>query len=431
MNKNQALKILKKYTFVSMGCTDPNAIALAVSSAYKVIGGEVKSIEINMDRDTYKNTISVRIPGLMKSGLKLIVALGILYGNPKKGLQIFNEIDKGMINAATEFIKNHTITFGLKDDINDIYIQTIIITTNGRVMALTRFQHGNIVEINVNGRKKNIENSISHKKNFANEWLIKQLENSTIDNILDCIDEMNFEELEFLKKGTELNLKAVKIGLEKNTGLNLGKTYFNLIKKGSMQKDVIGIIKYSVASAADARMGGLKVPIFSCFGSGSHGITLFITLGLLAENLKVTKDIFLKSIALALLITGLIKAKTGILTPSCGCMLAASPGVAAGSAFLLNGSREQIKNAIDLVFANIAGALCDGAKPGCALKMVTAASCAVESAYLALEGLKLEGKNGIIRPEFNDTLENIRIITKQGMNNLSSSILTVLLKNRY
>ena len=46
-----------------MGCTDPNAIALAVARAYEVIGGEVKSIEIYMDRDTYKNTISVRIPG--------------------------------------------------------------------------------------------------------------------------------------------------------------------------------------------------------------------------------------------------------------------------------------------------------------------------------------------------------------------------------
>ena len=61
--------------------------------------------------------------------------------------------------------------------------------------------------------------------------------------------------------------------------------------------------------------------------------------------------------------------------------------------------------------------------------MAIAVSCAVESAYLALENLKLEGKNGIVRPNLNNTLENIKIITKQGMKNLSNSILTVLLKD--
>jgi len=427
MNKNQLLEILKKYTFISIGPTDPNAIALTVSSAYKEIGGEIESIKVIMDRDTYKNTIMVRIPGVMRSGLKLIVALGVLYGDPKKKLQIFNKIDEQKIEQSEKFIKNHTIKFSLKKGIDDIYIKAIITTSNGIAEALNRYQHGNIVEIIVNGKKKQINESFLHHKKFATESLIKKLEKESLDNIIDSINTLDSEYLDFLGKGTELNLSAAKTGLAKNTGLNLGTMYFNLIKKGIIQEDIIGEVKYNVASAGDARMGGLIVPIFSCFGSGSHGITIFTTLGLVAKKFKVKKSVFLKSIALSLSVTGLIKAKTGILTPSCGCILAASPGLAAGIVYMLNGNRDQIKNSIDLVFANISGAFCDGAKPGCSLKMATAASCAVESAFLALEGLKLDSINGIVKLQLNDTLKSIKNITKNGMKNLSDTILCDLL----
>ncbi len=115
-------------------------------------------------------------------------------------------------------------------------------------------------------------------------------------------------------------------------------------------------------------MSGQRIPITGCFGSGNHGITLFIALGLLAESLGVKKTALLKSLALGEMLTGYVKSRTGILTPHCGCSLAAGIGAAGGGAYLLGGDDRHVLHAVNLVTATLFGTVCEGAKEACALK---------------------------------------------------------------
>ncbi|WP_242637394.1 L-serine ammonia-lyase, iron-sulfur-dependent, subunit alpha [Desulfobacter hydrogenophilus] len=41
------------------------------------------------------------------------------------------------------------------------------------------------------------------------------------------------------------------------------------------------------------------------------------------------------------------------------------------------------------------GVICDGAKPGCALKLATAAGIAFQSALFALQGVRVQATDGI------------------------------------
>lgn len=55
-----------------------------------------------------------------------------------------------------------------------------------------------------------------------------------------------------------------------------------------------------------------------------------------------------------------------------------------GVAYLLGGTTLHIAGAITNLIEDLAGVMCDGAKPGCALKLATAAGTAVHSALFAL-----------------------------------------------
>ena len=172
----------------------------------------------------------------------------------------------------------------------------------------------------------------------------------------------------------------------------------------------------------------MNIPIYGCFGSGNHGITLFITLGMVGEHIRAEKGKVLEAIAIALLITGLIKSKTGILTPHCGCSVAAGTGAAAGIVYLLGGKEKEIENAIHLMIANLTGMICDGAKYSCSLKMATSAGAAIEAAYMAMLGAEVPGDNGIVGYNLSETMENLRMLTEQGMKDTDRTILGILLQ---
>ncbi|MDI6707120.1 MAG: L-serine ammonia-lyase, iron-sulfur-dependent, subunit alpha, partial [Bacillota bacterium] len=403
MDKGIALKILKEHTFKTIGCTDPIAAGLAAARAYKEIGGDIKRIVVIMDKNVYKDAISVGIPGTMRSGLALAVALSVLYGNPDDGLELLKGINKDNIQAAEEFAKSHEICFGLKENVNGIYVEATVETSNGQARALIRNSHGNIVEVCVNGE---VKNSYAINENISDPVMaLKNISDVTIDDILQFVQEVDIQDIDFLLDGVRVNLNASEMGEKERAGLGTGAFYSELIRDGILSDDIINNIKRRVGAAADARMAGIDVPIFGCFGSGNHGITLFITMGMMGRHLKADREQLARALAVALLVVGIIKTRTGILTPHCGCSVAAGTGAAAGIAYMLGGSSSQIRNAVHLMMANLTGMICDGAKYGCSLKMVTAAGTAVESAYLAMKGVQVPGNNGVVGYTLGKTMD--------------------------
>ncbi|HPI98129.1 MAG TPA: L-serine ammonia-lyase, iron-sulfur-dependent, subunit alpha, partial [Synergistales bacterium] len=59
--------------------------------------------------------------------------------------------------------------------------------------------------------------------------------------------------------------------------------------------------------------------------------------------------------------------------------------------------------------------ICDGAKPGCALKLSNAAGIAIESAQLAMKGISIPSCDGIVCDSADKTMEMIGRIAREGM----------------
>lgn len=101
----------------------------------------------------------------------------------------------------------------------------------------------------------------------------------------------------------------------------------------------------------------------------------------------------------------------GELSALCGACNKAAFGAAAGLTYILGGGRREIENAIRYVASNILGVICDGAKYGCALKAVTAASIAYEAAILSLEGVDVPA-DGVVEKTADGTLRNLKEVSK-------------------
>ena len=110
-------------------------------------------------------------------------------------------------------------------------------------------------------------------------------------------------------------------------------------------------------------------------------------------------DIDDERLARALILSNLvaihIKHYLGKLSALCGCVVA-STGSSCGIVYLQGGGYDAICAAIKNMAGNITGMVCDGAKVGCAMKVASGVSCAVQSAVLALRGTCIPSTDGII-----------------------------------
>ena len=91
-----------------------------------------------------------------------------------------------------------------------------------------------------------------------------------------------------------------------------------------------------------------------------------------------------------------------------------------------HGDYEQICSAIKNMIGNITGMVCDGAKVGCAMKVASGVSCALQSAVLAREGMCISEHDGIIEKDIEKTIQNLGRIGSVGMQNTDNMILDIM-----
>jgi L-cysteine desulfidase len=234
----------------------------------------------------------------------------------------------------------------------------------------------------------------------------------TIKEMVQISQSMTVKEKEEVYKGIQMNQKIAQEGLTGNYGLSIGKTLQKMAKKDNSEDSLTMQVRIKVAAAADARMGGANIPVMSTSGSGNQGITALVPIAVIGELKRLGYDKICEAALLSHLITKFTHLYSSHLSAICSCAVKAGIGAAAGISYLLDGSLEEINNAINLVVANITGIICDGAKEGCALKLGTAAAVATESALMAFEGIKIPIDNGIIYERAEDTIKALGKISE-------------------
>ena len=131
----------------------------------------------------------------------------------------------------------------------------------------------------------------------------------------------------------------------------------------------------------------------------------------------------------AVLHSSFIKRSLGRLSAVCG-VTAASTGASCGAVYLMNRKPRQIRAAIQNMLGTIIGMLCDGAEPGCAMKVATGVFAALQSAILAIEGMSISPVEGIVEDEAENTIMNLGRLAKEGMPNMNDLLLDIMLNKR-
>lgn len=126
-----------------------------------------------------------------------------------------------------------------------------------------------------------------------------------------------------------------------------------------------------------------------------------------------------------------VKLHIGRLSALCGCGIAAGIGAACGLVLLHGGNADQMAYACQTMAADVSGMICDGAKPGCALKVATAASAANRAALLAMNNGQKEGHFGIVAHSVEQTLDNLGTLGENGMGAANREILQMLLSQQH
>jgi L-cysteine desulfidase len=162
-------------------------------------------------------------------------------------------------------------------------------------------------------------------------------------------------------------------------------------------------------------MSGMRVPIIAIAGSGNHGIVNFLGPLAVAQAVGASEEQLARALAISSTVTVYIKGFIQRMTAFCGCAVAASPGVAASATHLLGGNWDAMTRAMHSVIGALAGMVCDGAKESCAYKISMATATAIQSAYLAAEGVGVESQMGVVGADIEATIRNLGALNNPGM----------------
>jgi L-cysteine desulfidase len=429
-------EILRMEVAPALGCTEPVAIALCAAAAAALVPGEpIVKIHLWVDANVYKNGFAVIIPGTGGlSGLETAAALGALAGDARRKLEVLAPITDGDVARSQQLVEGGRVAVDLLPDQRGLFVRCEVHTDGHRAEAVIERLHDNLTRLRLDGEDQSLPEMAgggTHDGGPDLSDLEAWLKALTLGELVALLDDLDETDLAFIQEGIDVNLRLAEHGLAHDSGMGVGKTLERLVRQRLVKKDVITAARILTSAAADARMGGARLPAMSSAGSGNHGLTAILPIVAMEPFLAVDHEQVLKAVALSHVVTGFVKAYTGRLSAICGCSVAAGAGAAAGAAYLLGGGLKHIAGAIHNISEDLAGIICDGAKAGCALKLATAAGTAVQAALFALQGVTVDATDGIIATTAENTLKNVGTLTTEGMIETDRTILKIMLAKRF
>lgn len=421
----QYLKLMASEISPALGCTEPAAAALAVAHAANALGEAVDRLEVQVSAYILKNGMNVGIPGTGMIGLDIAAALGALSAAPEKNLMVLKGLSAEQKETAKKMVADEAVQIGLADTDEKVYIRAVVYGAHGTAEAVIAGAHTNLVRLSKNGEtlfEKELEKAASGQAQQE-----EAAYDITLKEIVEFVDQVDADRLQFLNEVISLNRAIAEEGLTHDYGLRVGKSIMESGKSELLSNDIGSYAVACTAAAADARMDGCEKPVMSTAGSGNQGLTASLPVITIGRKMNKPEDKILRSLALSILTTIHAKHYIGRLSVLCGCSIAASIGSCCGIIYLLDGTLEHMEHGVNSMVADISGVVCDGAKPGCALKIATAVNSAVRSAAMALSGLGANAHDGIVAPNVEKTLENLGTLGNEGMSETNAAILQMML----
>ncbi len=414
------IEILKREAIPALGCTEPVACALACARCKEELGGVPESIDVYVSGNIYKNGMGVGIPGTGMVGLPIAAALGAVCGKTAYGLEVLKEVSVGNnLEVAKELVEQGMVKVHLKEDAPDkLYAEAVCRKGNGTVKTVIVHGHTNIVLVEKDGQTVFCK---EEKPAVAEEGKCVEL---SLARIWEFVHQVDVKDIEFLLEGAKMNETISDEGLKGKFGLQIGRTLKENIEKGVLADDLLNRVLIRATAASDARMDGCEKPVMTNSGSGNQGITVYLPVVVTAERFGCSQEQLVRALALSNLVAAHIHYYMGHLSALCGIVIA-STGSAAAITYLMGGTYEQVVNTIKTMSSNLTGMMCDGAKQGCALKVYSGTSAAVQASLLSMQGVKTRN-DGIVEEDIEKTIRNIGVIASVGMEQTDKTILSVM-----
>ena len=423
MTNLELLQLLRSEVIPAIGCTEPIAVALCTARAKELLGAEPDAITVYLSKNVYKNALAVGIPNTGMTGLPIAIALGATVGKSEYMLEVLRDTTPETVAYAKDYMLRVPAQIHINYEAPSIlYIHVEVRKGEQMAQATIMDEHTKFVEGN---------EAKGERREVKGERLEAKGEALTLRRVYDFAMEVDTHDITFLKEGAEMNTAAAETSFADQYGHGLGRLLrANTLTATPEMEKLFGntlftkIISYT-CGACDARMSGAMVQVMSNSGSGNQGISCSIPVYLYAKENGCSEERTLRALALSNLTVIYIKQSLGRLSALCGCVVAAT-GSAAGITYLMGGNYEEITYAIKNMIANISGMFCDGAKPGCALKVTSGVATAIFSAYLAMQHSYADSTEGIVEDDIDRTIRNLTRIGHDGMQVTDDLILDIM-----
>lgn len=397
------------------------AVALCVAYATEALGCRPQQIQVALSANMLKNAMGVGIPGTGMAGLPIAIALGAIIGKSEYQLEVLRDCTPTAVEEGKKYLSEHPIEITLKEDAPDkLYIEVHCMAEDRHSTAIISHNHTQLVFQQVNERI--LMDEREHLRNDGDEDSDQEL---NLRRVYEFATTAPLQDIQFINEARRLNESASKLALEGNYGHELGKTLSRPLGRGIMGDSIFSHILSSTSCACDARMAGAMIPVMSNSGSGNQGIAATMPVVVFAQENHNTEEELTRALILSHLTAIYIKQSLGRLSALCGCVVA-STGSSCGITYLMGGNYEQVAYSVKNMIANLAGMVCDGAKPSCALKVSSGVSTAVLSAMLAIQNKYVTNVEGIIEDDVDRCIHNLTRVGAYAMNETDRTVLDIM-----
>ncbi|MFM5801583.1 serine dehydratase subunit alpha family protein [Aeromonas veronii] len=421
----QYLQIIQQVVKPALGCTEPIAAAYAAAVAARQLGCEPGRLEVAVSDNLYKNSMGVYVPGTGKIGLAIAAAAGAIGGNADAGLEVLAAIQPEQVDRAQQMIDAGKVQVSRTAAPEFIFCRVTVYGTDDKGE-----EHS--AEVTLCGGHTRI---VEQRRDGEVTFTADQSQGGATGSICDGVDisiaaiyefatQVEFEQIRFILKASELNGKLSAEGMNNPYGLEIGRTMQQNINAGLIGEDVMNRIVMMTAAASDARMGGATLPAMSNFGSGNQGIAATIPVMVIAERFAASDEQLARALIMSHLGAIYIKSHYPPLSAFCGNTVT-SAAASMAMVYLAGGSFEQSCFAIQNVLSDSAGMVCDGAKASCAMKVSTSSGAAVRGFLMALNSHSVSGQ-GIVAGDVDQTIRNVGQMVKEGMSATDSTIIDIM-----
>ena len=442
--------LIKKDMVPALGVTEPGAISFCVAKAKSYAKGELLHLNVAMNSGMYKNAFTCGIPNSKEVGNVFAAALGYVAGNPDKGLESLANVTPADNVSAQRLIDEGKITVALSGISSRIFMEATLETTESKVLLTIRDTHTNITKIVVNGETvleaeekdeaidrpeagitesdKTEEGCGITESNKVAEGTgitkIHSIHRYTLAELVDYVNTVSLEEIEFVKEAYKVNLELFEEAL-KNPRTTFARQLLAMNGGQVISSDEQMTASLLCNATIEARVIGLDKPAMSITGSGAHGIIATMPLYGVYKIHGLSEEMLYRATMLSYLICTYIKEYSGRLSAFCGCAIAAGTGMACGLVYLKGGTVEQMEYTLNNMASSITGMICDGGNQGCTMKGVAACDAAFRSVAFAMKGVHIDKVHGINGNTPEDTMRNMGLIASPGMVGTEKTIVEI------